>query len=516
MDKLLVGDSLVIIPSERSVLKNDIELNLSELSYRLLLTLVQNTPNIVSHDELMKAVWPDRVVSDENLKKRISRLRDSLGDSSDNPKYFVAERGLGYRCITTVCKADNTKEEFTEKSHDLIKTKSNKNLFKFITFFLIFITLLTALFLLSSKDDETNSSNIDYEFQAAQYYARFNQKDNDKALSLYQKSIKLNPNKGSINSGLANVYAQGYYQFGKTEPWLRNAIKFAKQSIIVEPNKPWGYQSLGFSFYLKGYFTESISLFEKASELAPNWGVPLAYEALIHLEVGNPIMAYPLIKKAIDKSPNNPEVMIILAQTYQKLSMPNYAKATLEQSLEFNPDYRLSQNYLTELNLITNDDSLSQLITQRDDDKNTISQFEHWLTAQHLLQTGNLQLAKHSFEQAALLGGRYSLPAQVYISVINKDKYQVKLLTQQIENEIEKGNQWPELKFIKGLLLFANNATEKAIGELILAIESGFTLEYRFENISILLSIDQESKFKNVLHKLTQKNRLNRLKRVPR
>ncbi|WP_042148843.1 MULTISPECIES: hypothetical protein [unclassified Pseudoalteromonas] len=227
-------------------------------------------------------------------------------------------------------------------------------------------------------------------------------------------------------------------------------------------------------------------------------------------------MAYPLIKKAIDKSPNNPEVMLILSQTYQKLSMPNHAKATLEQSLEFNPDYRLSQSYLTELNLITNDASLSKIITQIDDDKNTTSQFDHWLIAQHLLQSENLQLAKNSFEQAALLGGRYSLPAQVYISVINKDKYQVKLLTQQIENEIEKGNQWPELKFIKGLLLFANNATEKAIGELILAIESGFTLEYRFENISILLSIDQESKFKNVLHKLTQKNRLNRLKRVPR
>lgn len=516
MDKLLVGDSLVIIPSERSVLKNDIELNLSELSYRLLLTLVQNTPNIVSHDELMKAVWPDRVVSDENLKKRISRLRDSLGDSSDNPKYFVAERGLGYRCISTVRKAPNTKKDLSEKSHDLLKIKTNKNLLKFVTFFLIFITLIIALFLLSPKEEETNISNFDYEFQAAQYYARFNQKDNDKALSLYQKSIKLNPNKGSINSGLANVYAQGYYQFGKADPWLRNAIKFAKKSITVEPNKPWGYQSLGFSLYLKGNFTESINLFEKASELAPNWGVPLAYQALIYLEVGNPIMAYPLIKKAIDKSPNNPEVMIILAQTYQKLSMPNHAKATLEQSLEFNPDYRLSQSYLAELNLITNDDSLSKLITQIDDDKNTTSQFDHWLIAQHLLQFGNLQLAKNSFEQAALLGGRYSLPAQVYISVINKDKYQVKLLTQQIENEIEKGNQWPELKFIKGLLLFANNATEKAINELTHAIESGFNLEYRFENLSMLLSIAQEPEFKNLFAKLIQKNRLNRLKRVPR
>lgn len=98
----MIGDDLILDSSQRKVLKKDVELNLSELSYRLLLTLVEHAPNIVSHDDLMTAVWPDRVVSDENLKKRVSRLREALSETSDNPKYFIAERGLGYRCIAQV------------------------------------------------------------------------------------------------------------------------------------------------------------------------------------------------------------------------------------------------------------------------------------------------------------------------------------------------------------------------------------------------------------------------------
>ena len=74
MSKFQVGDDLVIDTRHRLVQKNANEITLPELSYRLLLILVENAPNIVSHDELVAAVWQERVVSDENLKKRISRL----------------------------------------------------------------------------------------------------------------------------------------------------------------------------------------------------------------------------------------------------------------------------------------------------------------------------------------------------------------------------------------------------------------------------------------------------------
>ena len=102
MGKFVVGNDLILDSSQRKVFRDDVEINLSELSYRLLLTLVEHAPNIVSHDDLINAVWPERVVSDENLKKRVSRLREALSENSDNPKYFIAERGLGYRCIAEV------------------------------------------------------------------------------------------------------------------------------------------------------------------------------------------------------------------------------------------------------------------------------------------------------------------------------------------------------------------------------------------------------------------------------
>ena len=111
MSKYLVGDDLEIDSTLRIVKKDGIELNLTELSYRLLLTLVENAPQIVSHDKLIDAVWQDRVVSDENLKKRVSRLRDALGEMSESPKYFVAERGMGYRCIATVKTLAETSKE---------------------------------------------------------------------------------------------------------------------------------------------------------------------------------------------------------------------------------------------------------------------------------------------------------------------------------------------------------------------------------------------------------------------
>lgn len=97
-----VGDKLVIDPINRKVILDGKDTSFTELSYRLLLELVKSAPEIVSHDQLIKAVWQGRVVSDENLKKRVSRLRETLSDDHSKPKYIVAERGMGYRCVATV------------------------------------------------------------------------------------------------------------------------------------------------------------------------------------------------------------------------------------------------------------------------------------------------------------------------------------------------------------------------------------------------------------------------------
>jgi DNA-binding winged helix-turn-helix (wHTH) protein/Flp pilus assembly protein TadD len=522
MRRFVIGDDLILDSSQRKVFKAGAELNLSELSYRLLLTLVENAPNIVSHDDLMTAVWHDRIVSDENLKKRVSRLRETLSETSENPKYFIAERSLGYRCIAQVSEQVELNPNKGETKPIIGKpTPSNKK----VSIFLISAIPLIALCVLfaitysdaftSASSEKKSSSNNDYAFQAIQYYSRFNLTDNNRAIDLYKKALE-EENSGSTYSGMANAYAQGYYQFGKGELWLEQAYELSQKAIELEPESPWGYASLGFTLYLKGHYSESITAHTKASEIAPNWGVAAAYRALVYLEMGDTLLAYQTLRDALEKAPENPEVMTILALCYRKLYMLEHAKMILKQSLETNPAYLLSYSMLAEMSLQEGAHLKSSSILQDKLDRAPNSQFDHWLMALSHLQADNFELATQSLERAALLGGRYTLPSQIYLSIITNNYQQLEYLLQQINDKINSGNQWPELIFDKGLIFLALKKKSEAIDTFEHAMEIGFSHEYRFKNLPLFLEIADKAQFSKLLKALAQKNRQKPLKRVPR
>ncbi|MEJ2309134.1 MAG: winged helix-turn-helix domain-containing protein [Gammaproteobacteria bacterium] len=68
----------------------------------VLLELVKNAGRPVSREELMRAVWPNKVVVDEAVSNAIKKLRQSLGDDSQNPRYIETISKVGYRLITDV------------------------------------------------------------------------------------------------------------------------------------------------------------------------------------------------------------------------------------------------------------------------------------------------------------------------------------------------------------------------------------------------------------------------------
>jgi serine/threonine-protein kinase len=67
-----------------------------------LLYLVQHAGAPLSKDELLAAVWPGRVVEDNNLTQNISILRKVLGTEADGHRYVVTESGRGYRFVMDV------------------------------------------------------------------------------------------------------------------------------------------------------------------------------------------------------------------------------------------------------------------------------------------------------------------------------------------------------------------------------------------------------------------------------
>jgi DNA-binding winged helix-turn-helix (wHTH) protein/tetratricopeptide (TPR) repeat protein len=70
--------------------------------------LVQHAGQLARRDELMKAVWPDRVVEENNLEHNLCVLRKMLGRSEGTQKFIETIPGEGYRFVPEVRAIDDS------------------------------------------------------------------------------------------------------------------------------------------------------------------------------------------------------------------------------------------------------------------------------------------------------------------------------------------------------------------------------------------------------------------------
>ena len=101
----VVGDLRVDVGQQR-VTRSGAEIALPNLSFQLLLALIRDAPNVLSHDSLMERVWPGLIVSPETLHKRANLLREALGDGAKEPRYISAVRSRGYRLVAEVTRTE--------------------------------------------------------------------------------------------------------------------------------------------------------------------------------------------------------------------------------------------------------------------------------------------------------------------------------------------------------------------------------------------------------------------------
>jgi TolB-like protein/Tfp pilus assembly protein PilF len=91
------ADDPVIDARVRQVTRDGRNIGISGLTFDLLMVLVRAAPALVSADSLIEQVWRGVVVSPETVTQRIKLLRQALGDSAEEPRYVVGQRGRGYR-----------------------------------------------------------------------------------------------------------------------------------------------------------------------------------------------------------------------------------------------------------------------------------------------------------------------------------------------------------------------------------------------------------------------------------
>lgn len=84
--------------------KHGIRLKLSGQPFQILESLLSRPGELVSRDELQKRLWPDAPFTDSNhgLNAAVNKLRETLGDSAEHPKYIETLPRRGYRFIGSI------------------------------------------------------------------------------------------------------------------------------------------------------------------------------------------------------------------------------------------------------------------------------------------------------------------------------------------------------------------------------------------------------------------------------
>lgn len=84
---------------QAKVFKKGIDVMLTALEYKILLTLALNPNTVFTREKILADIWDvnEDYVNDNTLTVYIKRIREKLEDDITDPKIIITVRGIGYR-----------------------------------------------------------------------------------------------------------------------------------------------------------------------------------------------------------------------------------------------------------------------------------------------------------------------------------------------------------------------------------------------------------------------------------
>jgi two-component system KDP operon response regulator KdpE len=99
-EPVFVSGSLTVDLAARTVTVNKHEVHLTATEYALLRELVRHAGKVVTHRQLLRAVWgPNTESQSQYLRVYITHLRKKL-ETDSRQKFIRTEPGIGYRLLT--------------------------------------------------------------------------------------------------------------------------------------------------------------------------------------------------------------------------------------------------------------------------------------------------------------------------------------------------------------------------------------------------------------------------------
>lgn len=96
--RLKTGE-LLIEPLKFKISKNEREIVLTSMEYKLLLLFIENSGNVLTRNVILEKLWDveGNFVDGNSLNVYIKRIREKIEGDMKEPRYIETVRGMGYR-----------------------------------------------------------------------------------------------------------------------------------------------------------------------------------------------------------------------------------------------------------------------------------------------------------------------------------------------------------------------------------------------------------------------------------
>lgn len=99
-EPVIVCSELAVDVAQRRVTVGGREVKLTPTEYDIIKVLAQNAGKVMTHKQLLKAVWGTAFNEDTHyIRVYIGQLRRKIEEDPSRPRYIVTESGVGYRLM---------------------------------------------------------------------------------------------------------------------------------------------------------------------------------------------------------------------------------------------------------------------------------------------------------------------------------------------------------------------------------------------------------------------------------
>lgn len=312
-------------------------ISLPRLSFDLLVALARRAPSVVGFDELVDTVWAGTAVSDETLTQRVALLRRSLGDEAKNPRYLRAVRGRGYQLVPEVVPlADPVPEPEGPRRIEVAAA------------IVLAVILGLALFLLALRNRPSIAEATvatrppgvpELLSRAGTYLSLHQERNNELAIELYQRALRLEPENPRALAGLSLALGQRATKFNQGAEASDRALELAQRAVALDPRLGLGHHALGLALDSKGQISGAIAAYLRAAELEPQPANPLASAAHLQQVRGHLAAALETNLRATQVGGEAPPYLEVqIGSTLALLGFDQASSVWFERALELRPD----------------------------------------------------------------------------------------------------------------------------------------------------------------------------------